>query len=89
MSGFISGLFILFHWSLRVCIYVYKPYCLGYYNFAVYNFFRSIFISRIVIAPGLFERILKITFGYLGSFVALYKFEIICSSSVDNAVGIF
>ena len=57
------------------------PYCLDDYSFVIQPEVQNCDASS-------FAFLFQDCFDYLGSFVVLYKFSIVCSSSVKNALGI-
>ena len=64
MHGFISGLSILFHWSIYISVFVPVPYCLDDYNFLVQSEVRKVDSSSSILLS-------QDCFGYSGSFVML------------------
>ena len=82
MHGFISGLSILFHWS--ICLFLCKYYTVCSILFDYYRFYSL--ESGSMVPPGLFF-FLKITLA-IGLLWFRVNFRIICSSSVKNVMGI-
>ena len=77
--GFISGLSILFHWSIFLFLYQYHTVLMTVvlqYNLK----------SGSLIPPALFF-FLKIALAILGLLCFYMNFEIFCSSSVKNVIG--
>ena len=77
MSGFISGFFFLFHWS--VFVFVPVPHCLDYCGFAILPEVWEGYASCL-------DFVSQDCFGNSGSFMVPYKF-LSCSSSVKNVMG--
>ena len=65
-----------------ISVFMPVPYFFDYCNFVVQSEVKGSDFSSFVF---LFQD----CFGYLGSFVSPYKFNIFHSSSVDNAIGKF
>ena len=79
MHGFISGLSILFHWSIFLCLRQYHAVLIIvalYYNL----------MSERLIAPAPFF-FLKTALAILGLLCFHMSCDIFCSSSVKNAIG--
>ena len=78
VQGFISGLSILFHWSVFLFLCQYHTV---FINVALqYNLVSKVESSSTILLS-------QDYFGYLGSFVFLYELYNFCSSSVKNAIG--
>ena len=80
MCGFISGLSIYFP-LVYISVFVPVPYCLDDCGFIVEPEVRQVdFSSSILLSQD--------CFGYRGFFYFHTNCEIICSSSMENTVGI-
>ena len=66
---------------IYVSIFMSMLYCFDYYSFVIEFEIREHDASS-------FIRLSQYCFGYLGSFMVLYNFKIICSIFVKNAIGI-
>ena len=65
---------------IYISVFVSVPYCLNVYGFVIEPEVKQVdFSSSILLSQD--------CFGYSRFFVFAHKFEIICSSSVKNAVG--